>query len=127
MPVSPDGVSIVVPAFQEAFAIHDVVRQLAAEFQKIIVVDDGSTDATSAEARRAGATVLQHLHNRGQGAALQTGIEYCLRRGAEVIVTFDADGQHRPEDVVRLIDALEKEEADIAIGSRFLDLRSQPH
>src|SRR5688572_9393406 len=96
------AVYIVVPAYNEAAAIHNVVHELRAEYSNVIVVDDGSEDATSAEARRGGAKVLRHLLNRGQGAALQTGIDYSIRRGAEVVVTFDADGQHRTEDVTIL-------------------------
>jgi len=115
---------IVVPAYNEAAAIRRVVEELRAGFPRVIVVDDGSSDSTSSEARRAGATVLRHVLNRGQGAALQTGIEYSVRHGADVVVTFDADGQHRTEDVTRLIDALDETGADIAIGSRFLGLRS---
>ena len=115
---------IVVPAYNEAAAIHRVVEELRAGFPRVIVVDDGSSDPTSSEARRAGATVLRHILNRGQGAALQTGIEYSVRHGADIVVTFDADGQHRTEDISRLIDALDKTGADIAIGSRFLGLRS---
>lgn len=115
---------IVVPAYNEAAAIHGVVEELRAGFPNIIVVDDGSSDSTSSEARRARATVIRHVLNRGQGAALQTGIEYSVRHGADIVVTFDADGQHRTEDVSRLIDAMEKTGADIAIGSRFLELRS---
>lgn len=117
-------VFIIVPAYNEAASIHRVLEEVRAVFLNVVVVDDGSTDATSFEARRAGATVLRHVLNRGQGAALQTGIEYCLRRGADVVVTFDADGQHRTEDVSKLIEALEKTGADIAIGSRFLEVRS---
>jgi polyprenyl-phospho-N-acetylgalactosaminyl synthase len=124
MRFSRDGIYVVIPAYNEATAVYDVVRGVREEFLNVVVVDDGSTDATSSEARRAGATVLRHMLNRGQGAALQTGVDYSVRRGAEVVVTFDADGQHRPEDVTRLIEALEKNDADIAIGSRFLDLRS---
>jgi glycosyltransferase involved in cell wall biosynthesis len=119
------AVYIVVPAYNEAATVRDVVRELHSEFPNVIVVDDGSMDGTSAQARSAGATVLQHLLNRGQGAALQTGIDYCLRRGADVVVTFDADGQHRTGDVLRLVEALEKGDADIAVGSRFLDQRSK--
>lgn len=115
---------IVVPAYNEAASIHRVLEELRAAFPNVIVVDDGSSDATSFEARRAGATVLRHVLNRGQGAALQTGIDYSVRQGAELVITFDADGQHRTEDVSRMIDALEKTGADIAIGSRFLGLRS---
>jgi glycosyltransferase involved in cell wall biosynthesis len=118
-----DRVYIVVPAFNESAAIFNVVSDLRSQYPNVVVVDDGSRDRTSYEAQRAGATVLRHMINRGQGAALQTGIEYCLRRRADVIVTFDADGQHRTEDVARLVGALE--DADVAIGSRFLELRSK--
>ena len=122
--MDPSRVFVVVPAYNEASAVHDVVSGLRAEFPNVIVVDDGSPDATSDEARRAGAAVLRHALNRGQGAALQTGIDYAIRRVAEVIVTFDADGQHRVEDIHRLVRALEESNADIAIGSRFLELQS---
>lgn len=118
------GVYIVVPAYNEGSAVYDVVRELRTEFPNVVVVDDGSRDATSAEALRGGAIVLRHVLNRGQGAALQTGIDYSVLHGAEVVVTFDADGQHRVEDVGRLIAALDQDRADIAIGSRFLELRS---
>ena len=121
---SRSDVFIVVPAYNEASVVHDVVRDLRSEYPNVVVVDDGSRDATAAEARRAGATVLRHMMNRGQGAALQTGIDYAVQRGAQIVVTFDADGQHRVEDVDHLIDALEKSGADIAVGSRFLDQRS---
>ena len=97
------GVYIVVPAYNEAPAIHDVVRDLRSEFANVVVVDDGSDDATAENARGAGAIVLQHIVNRGQGAALQTGIDYSVQHGAEVVVTFDADGQHRVGDVDRLL------------------------
>jgi polyprenyl-phospho-N-acetylgalactosaminyl synthase len=121
---SVGGVYIVVPAFNEAGAVYDVVCSIRARFPDVVVVDDGSRDATSSEARRAGAVVLRHVINRGQGAAIQTGIDYALMRGAEVIVTFDADGQHRVADVERLVHALDEDEAEIAIGSRFLGSHS---
>lgn len=122
--IEPREIYIVVPAYNEAPKVFAVVRELLSSFPHVVVVDDGSGDATSAEARRAGATVLRHLLNRGQGAALQTGIDYSIGRGAEVIVTFDADGQHRVEDVNRLVETLEREGSDITIGSRFLGLQS---
>jgi polyprenyl-phospho-N-acetylgalactosaminyl synthase len=121
---SRSGVFVVVPAYNEVRVVHDVVRELRSEYPNVVVVDDGSRDATASQAARAGAIVLRHIINRGQGAALQTGIEYSVRRGADVVVTFDADGQHRAEDVDRLIEALEKTGADVAVGSRFLELRS---
>lgn len=124
MQISRGGVYVVVPAYNEAAAVFGVVDELRRVYPNVVVVDDGSRDATSAEARRAGAIVLRHVLNRGQGAALQTGIDYGLRRGGEVIVTFDADGQHRVEDIDRLLEALEQTNADLAIGSRFLDRQS---
>ena len=87
---------------------------------EVVVVDDGSIDATASIAGSAGAIVVPHPINLGQGAALQTGIEFALRRGADCIVTFDADGQHRAGDVAALIEALMKNDADFALGSRFL-------
>ncbi len=113
-------VFIVIPAYNEEAVIRGVVSELVALFEHVVVVDDGSSDRTGDEARAAGATVVRHIINRGQGAALQTGIEFALRRDAQVIVTFDADGQHAASDVAALVDALEKHAADISIGSRFL-------
>jgi polyprenyl-phospho-N-acetylgalactosaminyl synthase len=113
-------VFIVVPAYNEAHAVAEVVSALRRAYANVVVIDDGSSDDTAAEAAAAGATVVRHLMNRGQGAALQTGIEYGLRRGADTIVTFDADGQHRVDDVGALLSALDETDADIAIGSRFL-------
>jgi glycosyltransferase involved in cell wall biosynthesis len=118
MQVQRESVFIVVPAYNEGAAVFDVVRDLRAAYPNVVVVDDGSSDATADEARRAGARVLRHVINRGQGAALQTGLTYSLRAGAEAIVTFDADGQHEVAAIARLVDALEN--ADVAVGSRFL-------
>jgi polyprenyl-phospho-N-acetylgalactosaminyl synthase len=123
---SPEGsrrqVAIVIPAYNEGSAIAQVVAGVRQQFPIVVVIDDGSSDETGRAAREAGARVLTHAVNRGQGAALQTGIEYALRQGAEAIVTFDADGQHRVEDIAPLLAALDR--ADVALGSRFLNLRS---
>jgi len=117
---SDGGVWVVVPAYNEARVVAGVVAELKPDAHRIVVVDDGSSDSTAEMAAECGAVVLRHPINLGQGAALQTGIEFALARGAERIVTFDADGQHRAADVARLIDALEGERADFALGSRFL-------
>ena len=113
-------VFIVVPAYNEAHAVAEVVSALRLAYANVVVVDDGSSDDTATEAEAAGATVVRHLMNRGQGAALQTGIDYGLKCGADTIVTFDADGQHRVDDVGALLAALDESNADIVIGSRFL-------
>jgi glycosyltransferase involved in cell wall biosynthesis len=114
-------VYFVIPAYNEGAAVGDVVRRVRAEFPNIVVVDDGSADQTPAAAREAGAIVLRHLINRGQGAALKTGIDCAVARGAEIIVTFDSDGQHRLEDVRALIEPVASGRYDVALGSRFLD------
>jgi glycosyltransferase involved in cell wall biosynthesis len=113
------GAWVVIAAYNEARAIGRVLSGLSALPHRILVVDDGSTDATGEVAARAGAEVLRHPINLGQGAALQTGIDYALLRGASHVVTFDADGQHRPEDVAGLLAALAAHDADFALGSRF--------
>jgi glycosyltransferase involved in cell wall biosynthesis len=109
---------VVIAAYNEARVIRGVVSELAAQGHAVIVVDDGSHDDTAAVARIAGVTVLRHAVNRGQGAALQTGVDYALRRGARALVTFDADGQHSAEDIPALVAALAIH--DVALGSRFL-------
>jgi polyprenyl-phospho-N-acetylgalactosaminyl synthase len=109
---------VVIAAMNEEAVIADVVRGVTSEGWSVVVVDDGSRDATAARARAAGAYVLKHPINLGQGAALQTGIDFAIRHGAHNLVTFDADGQMRAEDIPALIDALDN--ADIALGSRFL-------
>jgi glycosyltransferase involved in cell wall biosynthesis len=111
---------VVVPAHCEAKVIADTVAALLTRFPDVIVVDDNSQDDTAALASRAGATVLRHPVNLGQGAALQTGIAYALDRGAAYIATFDADGQHRPADLQAMFSVLLKERVDIVLGSRFL-------
>jgi polyprenyl-phospho-N-acetylgalactosaminyl synthase len=111
---------VVVPAFNEAAVIGTTVRDLRTRFQQVVVVDDGSTDVTGAEALAAGAMTLRHPLNLGQGAALQTGIEYALLGGAEYVATFDADGQHHAEDLARMLDVLRERHLDIVLGSRFL-------
>ena len=115
-----NGIFIVVPAYNEASDVGRVVGELKALCPNVVVVDDGSADRTSEMALGAGATVLRHLMNRGQGAALQTGIEYSLKKGADVIVTFDADGQHAASDVAALLHPIVDGFADVVLGSRFL-------
>ncbi len=114
------GVHAVIAAYNEATMIGRVVGELAHAGYPVVVVDDGSRDETAAIARAAGAAVIRHPFNLGQGAALQTGIDHALMQGAEIVVTFDADGQHRVADIPRLTDALAEENADFALGSRFL-------
>ena len=118
--MAQQDVWIVVPAFNEASVIGDVVADLRTEFENVVVVDDGSRDDTASAALRAGAHVVPHPVNLGQGAAIQTGVEYARARpGAQVFATFDADGQHRVADVVAMIDRLRRDDLDIVVGTRF--------
>lgn len=109
---------VVIAAYNEGKVIRDVAGEVAQAGWSVVVVDDGSCDDTAEAARTEGVIVLRHSINLGQGAALQTGIDYAQRRGARHIVTFDADGQHDANDIPALIAALDG--ADIALGSRFL-------
>ena len=119
-------VFIVVPAYNEEKQIGRVVRGLFEQgFDKIIVVDDGSADKTVGEAAAAGAVVLSHSLNRGQGAALQTGDEYALAQGAGKIVHFDADGQFNPADIAPALKIMADRNLAVVFGSRFLDGRSK--
>ncbi|RRO18971.1 glycosyltransferase family 2 protein [Saccharopolyspora rhizosphaerae] len=106
--------------YEEATIIHEVVAELRRTFPNVVCIDDGSTDGSAALARRAGAVVVHHPVNLGQGAALQTGIEFARERpGARWFLTFDADGQHQVEDAVSLLDELARGDHDMVIGTRF--------
>ena len=119
-PVGTAPAWVVVPAFNEAPVIRRNVTELRARFPYVVLVDDGSQDATASEALAAGAVVVRHAVNLGQGAALQTGIHYALAHGAAYIATFDADGQHHVEDLAAMLDLLQEQHLDIVLGSRFL-------
>src|SRR5215470_15135124 len=107
---------IVIPAYNEERSIMAVIRGLKQQgFTRLIVVDDGSRDRTSQLARQEGVILLRHILNRGLGGALGTGINAALRLGAEIIVTFDADGQHDPGDISRLLEPIENGTADVVI------------
>jgi glycosyltransferase involved in cell wall biosynthesis len=112
---------IVIPAYNEARMIGEVVRSARAVAEAVVVVDDGSADRTGEIAANAGAIVVTHVMNRGYGAGTATGIAAALRLGAEAIVTFDADGQHRASDVPRIVAPLERGEADVVMGVRTME------
>lgn len=116
----PPQIDVVIAAYNEAAPIAGVVRQVLPYCTRCIVVDDGSVDGTSDQARAGGAVVLRHPVNRGQGAAMMTGIRYSLAGRPDAIVTFDADGQHDPADIPALVKPVVEGRVDLTLGSRFL-------
>jgi polyprenyl-phospho-N-acetylgalactosaminyl synthase len=118
--VDAKSIFVVVAAFNEACVIGRVIEDLRETYSNVVVVDDGSSDVTADCALTAGAVVLRHPVNLGQGAALQTGITYALARGGAFVATFDADGQHSSADIVALLRALTEHKAEVALGSRFI-------
>jgi glycosyltransferase involved in cell wall biosynthesis len=122
-----DTAFIVIPLYNEGQVIGGVVSELLHRFAHVICVDDGSSDDSAAVAQSAGALVIRHRYNLGQGAALQTGIEYArAHERCEFVVTFDADGQHRLEDAEEMLARARIENLAIVFGSRFLDERTKP-
>ncbi|MFH0814971.1 MAG: glycosyltransferase family 2 protein [Candidatus Falkowbacteria bacterium] len=119
------NIFIVVPAYNEEQRIKKVVELLLTKFQNVIVVNDGSKDNTGEEVKSLPIYYCEHAINLGQGAALKTGTELAIEFGADIVIHADADGQHRLEDIEKLVIELEKGNTDIAIGSRFLGLKSQ--
>lgn len=114
--------AIVIPAYNEEEKIRSVLRGVFSLYPlaQVVAVDDGSTDKTAMLAREAGATVVRHLVNRGQGSALATGTAYALQSDAEVIIHFDADGQMDAGEIKQLAEIIERGEAEVILGSRFL-------
>ncbi len=118
---------IVMPAYNEEKSIGKVLKDLKrAGYKNIVVVDDGSKDKTSEIAKRENAIVLRHLINRGLGGALGTGIAAALKKDADIIVTFDADGQHAVSDIKKLTEPIKKKQAEIVIGSRLMNSKGMP-
>lgn len=111
---------VIIPAYNEAKVIRNVIADVKKYGYEVVVIDDCSRDGTHQYAQKAGAFVLRHHVNRGQGAALATGMEYALSQGADIIVTFDADGQHCAREIQRVIHPIITKEADVVLGSRFL-------
>lgn len=111
---------LIVPCYNEGTVIFDVLTNARETFPNIVGVNDGSADNSAEQIRAAGAHLVDHPVNLGQGAAIQTGVEYARKQpGAEFFVTFDADGQHQVKDVMRMIERLRTEPLDIIVGTRF--------
>ncbi len=115
----------IIPAYNEVHTIAQVITDVQKFCSDIIIVDDGSSDDTYNIAQALGVKVLRHIVNRGQGAALQTGMECALQEGADVIVHFDADGQHDPSNIAYLIEPILRNQAEVVLGSRFLNSKFQ--
>jgi polyprenyl-phospho-N-acetylgalactosaminyl synthase len=121
-----DDTWLVIPLYNEATVVGDVVRRARRTFPRVVCVDDGSTDGSGEAARAAGAVVVRHPVNLGQGAALQTGLTYVLSDPLmRYAVTFDADGQHQVSDAAAMVSLLREGSADAVFGSRFLDGRTR--
>ncbi|MCV7196532.1 glycosyltransferase family 2 protein [Mycobacterium angelicum] len=111
---------IVIPAYNEAAVIGAVIADVRSVFDNVVCVDDGGSDGTGEIALAAGAHLVRHPINLGQGAAIQTGVEYARKQpGAQIFATFDADGQHRVKDVAAMIERLRTDDVDVVIGTRF--------
>jgi glycosyltransferase involved in cell wall biosynthesis len=118
---------VVIPLYNEEQVIADVIAQVLTAFEQVVCIDDGSSDHSAALAAKAGARVVRHPMNLGQGAALQTGFDYALSDPTMAyVLTFDADGQHQIADAVGMVERLRAGEAEVVFGSRFLDERSKP-
>lgn len=116
---------VIIPAYNEASVIQSVLSDIYIyNIRDVIVVDDHSEDETAKLAFESGAIVIRHPMNLGQGAALQTGFNFALKEGADIVITFDADGQHRIEDALKMVEVIAADQADIVCGSRFLGTKS---
>mgnify|MGYP005838363771 CR=1 FL=1 len=113
---------IVIPSYNEQKNITNVIKKIKKEgYKNILVVDDGSKDKTSINAKKEGALVLKHAINLGKGAAAKTGCDYAIKKGAKLLILMDGDGQHKPEDIPRFIKKLKQKKSDIVFGYRKID------
>lgn len=122
---------IIIPALNESKVIAEVLHGIPKKLKgisqlSVLVVDDGSTDSTKEEAGKAGAYVLSHVINRGLGAAIKTGLSWAREQNTDITITFDADGQHNPKDIPKIIKPILESRADLVIGSRFRKKQNIP-
>jgi glycosyltransferase involved in cell wall biosynthesis len=121
------AIAAVIPAYQEEKHVSEVAKRARTQLEHVLVVDDGSTDATAQRAKSAGVDVVIHPQNRGKGESIKTGLRYWLDRGSEYVVLLDADGQHLPEEISRFVDAAASvSDAKVFVGSRMNDTRRMP-
>lgn len=117
---------VIVPAFREERRIGDVVKAIREQCPDVIVIDDGSDDATARCAEEAGAMVIRHPQNMGKGVALNSGFQYAREKGFHVAITMDADGQHHPSEVPKFIEAYVRTGIPVLVGNRMWDTKDMP-
>jgi glycosyltransferase involved in cell wall biosynthesis len=122
--LSPPTIIAAIPCFNEQGFIGDVVTRTKKYVERVIVIDDGSTDKTGQAARAAGAEVVRHENRRGAGAATRSAFEAAKKAKADILLTLDGDGQHNPDEIPRLLSAIVPDQADLVIGSRFLKMET---
>jgi glycosyltransferase involved in cell wall biosynthesis len=126
-PLDRTNVAAVIPAYHEEAHVRGVAERACAQIDRVVVIDDGSGDATAARAREGGAEVIMHPENRGKGEAIKTGLRHWLAQAEiEFVLLFDADGQHLPEEISRFFAAAAASEASLFIGTRMHDVRHMP-
>jgi glycosyltransferase involved in cell wall biosynthesis len=124
--IDRNTVAAVIPAYHEEKHISDVVRRTLEQLDHVLVIDDGSADATAATARAAGAEVIVHPQNLGKGESIKTGLRYWLDRSISYIVLLDGDGQHLAEEIARFLAAASSTSAHLLVGTRMSDVRDMP-
>lgn len=121
------NVAALIPAYFEARRIADVARRTCAQLDQVLVVDDGSTDGTEAEAKKTAAQVIRHAQNQGKGAAIKTGLrELTGREGIQYVLVLDGDGQHLPEEIPAFLAEANRSGAEMIVGNRMSDTRTMP-
>jgi len=125
-PIDRMTVAAVIPAFREEKHVAEVVRRTLQRLPNVLVVDDGSNDATADEARKAGADVIVHEQNRGKGESIKSGFRYWLENGSTYVVILDGDGQHLPEEIDRFLATAATSGAKLLVGTRMNDVREMP-
>ena len=120
------NVAALIPAYREEKHIFEVAKRALAQLDHVVILDDGSPDATAAKAREAGAEVIVHEVNRGKGAAIKTGLKALTDRGFQYIQILDGDGQHLPEEIPRFLDEANRSQSHIILGNRMSDVEEMP-